>query len=164
MIITNARLHSLKPKLRFYKGSNLVYGVPEVCNHHKQPSKGILRKRCSENMQKIYRRSPIHPCQSVISVKLLCNLIEITIWHGCSLFQIIFSKEHLWRNVSECREPAAMVLARIMTKNLSWFSHSTETSSHLHYHQKQWKNSIVNNFTHVTFLIFSMQVNTVTWK
>ena len=24
----------------------------------KQPSKGILRKRCSENIQKIYRRTP----------------------------------------------------------------------------------------------------------
>ena len=25
-----------------------------------------------------------HPCQSVISVKLLCNFIEITLWRGCS--------------------------------------------------------------------------------
>ena len=25
-----------------------------------------------------------HPCRSVISIKLLCNLIEITLRHGCS--------------------------------------------------------------------------------
>ena len=25
-----------------------------------------------------------HPCQSVISIKLLWNFIEITLWHGCS--------------------------------------------------------------------------------
>ena len=25
-----------------------------------------------------------HPCQSAISVKLLCNFIEITLQHGCS--------------------------------------------------------------------------------
>ena len=24
------------------------------------------------------------PCQSVISIKLRCNFIEITLWHGCS--------------------------------------------------------------------------------
>ena len=24
-----------------------------------------------------------HPCQSVISIKMLCNFIEITLWHGC---------------------------------------------------------------------------------
>ena len=25
-----------------------------------------------------------HPCQNVISIKLLCNFIEITLQHGCS--------------------------------------------------------------------------------
>ena len=28
----------------------------------KQPSKGVLRKRCSENMQRIYRRVPMPMC------------------------------------------------------------------------------------------------------
>ena len=28
----------------------------------KQPSRGVLRKRCSENMQKIYRRAPMSKC------------------------------------------------------------------------------------------------------
>ena len=36
----------------------------------KQPSGGVLRKRCSKNMQQIYRRDP---CRSVISIKLHWN-------------------------------------------------------------------------------------------
>ena len=38
-------------------------------------------KRCFENMQQIYRRTPI---RSAISIKLLCNFTEIALWHGCS--------------------------------------------------------------------------------
>ena len=39
-----------------------------------------------------------HPCRSLISIKLLCNFIEITLWHKCSpvnllhVFGIAFSK------------------------------------------------------------------------
>ena len=39
-----------------------------------------------------------HPCGSVISVKLLCNFIEIALWHGCSpvnllhIFRTLFSR------------------------------------------------------------------------
>ena len=29
----------------------------------KQPSRGVLRKRCSENMQQIYRRTPMSKCE-----------------------------------------------------------------------------------------------------
>ena len=38
--------------------------------------KGIL-KTCSKFTVE-------HPCQSVISIMLICNFIEITLWHGCS--------------------------------------------------------------------------------
>ena len=44
----------------------------------KQPSRGVLRKRCSENMQQIYRRTPVP------KYDLLCNFIEIALRHGCS--------------------------------------------------------------------------------
>ena len=41
----------------------------------KQPSRGVQRKRRSENMQQIYRRTPMAEC----------NLnIEIALSHGCS--------------------------------------------------------------------------------
>ena len=42
-------------------------------NRQKQPSRGVLRERCSKNMQQIYRRTPMQS-----------NFIEITLQHGCS--------------------------------------------------------------------------------
>ena len=39
-----------------------------------------------------------HPCQSLVSIKLLCKFIEIALWHRCSplnlmhIFRISFSK------------------------------------------------------------------------
>ena len=38
----------------------------------KQSSRGVLKNRCYENMQQIYRG---HSCRSVISINLLCNFI-----------------------------------------------------------------------------------------
>ena len=46
-------------------------------------------------------------CQSLISIKLLCNFIEITLRHGCfpvnllHIFWTPFSKEHFWVAASE---------------------------------------------------------------
>ena len=34
-----------------------------------------------------------HPCRSAISIKLLCNFIEITLWHGCSPVNLL----HIFR-------------------------------------------------------------------
>ena len=53
-----------------------------MCLLETQPSRGVLRTRCSENMQQIYRKE--HPYRSTISIKLLCNFIEIALWHGRS--------------------------------------------------------------------------------
>ena len=36
--------------------------VVKVTNIQKQPSRGVLRKSCSENMQEIYRRTPMPKC------------------------------------------------------------------------------------------------------
>ena len=47
----------------------------------KKPSRGVLKKRCSENMQQICRE---HSCRSMISIKLQSNFMEITLQHGCS--------------------------------------------------------------------------------
>ena len=60
----------------------------------KQPSRGILKKSCSENMQQIYRRTPI---RSVISIKLLCNFTEIALRHGCSPLNLlhILNTQHI---------------------------------------------------------------------
>ena len=56
----------------------------------KQPSRGALRKRCSENMQQIFRRALM---PSVISIKLQSNSIEITLQYGCSPVNLL----HIFR-------------------------------------------------------------------
>ena len=40
----------------------------------KQPSRGIFRKRCSENMQQIYRRTPMPKCDFSNVAKHLLKL------------------------------------------------------------------------------------------
>ena len=47
----------------------------------KQPSRRVLRKKCSENMQQIYRRRPIRKCGFKT---FQSNFIEIALRHGCS--------------------------------------------------------------------------------
>ena len=44
--------------------------------------KGVL-KICSKSTGE-------HPCRSVISMKLLCNFIEITFWHGYSPLDLLY--------------------------------------------------------------------------
>ena len=71
--------------------------------------KGVL-KICSKSTAE-------HPCRSVISIKLLCNVIEITLQHGCSpvnllhifsfVFAIfyhffIFSPNETFKNYEKC--------------------------------------------------------------
>ena len=41
---------------------------------HKQLSRGLLRKRCSENIQQIYRRTPIMKCDyNKVAMRLCCS-------------------------------------------------------------------------------------------
>ena len=60
----------------------------------KQPPRGVPWKRCSENMQQIYRRTLMPKCDF--------NFIEITFQHGCSpvnllhIFRISFLKNTSW--------------------------------------------------------------------
>ena len=49
--------------------------------YQKQPSRGVLIKKCSEICSKFTWE---HPCQCVISIKLLSNFIEFTLQHGRS--------------------------------------------------------------------------------
>ena len=49
-----------------------------------------------------------HPCQSAISIKLLCNFIEIALWHGCSsvnllhIFRTSFLRKTYWWLLLKC--------------------------------------------------------------
>ena len=54
-------------EIAFGKFGNFVYRTEQ-----KQPSRGVLRKRCSENMQQIYRRIPMPKCDFNKFAKQLC--------------------------------------------------------------------------------------------
>ena len=73
-----------------FRGGEMVHWKQMGYYIQKQPSKGALWKRYSESMQQFYRRTR---CRSVISIKLLCNFIEITFRHGCSPVNLL----HIFR-------------------------------------------------------------------
>ena len=55
-----------------------------------QPSRYVLRKNCSENMQQIYRRTPIPKCDFN---KVASNFIETALRDGCSPVNLL----HIFR-------------------------------------------------------------------
>ena len=63
-------------------------------NLQKQPPRGVLKKRYSENIQQVYRRTPM-PKENThaISIKLFYNFIEIALRHGCSPVNLL----HIFR-------------------------------------------------------------------
>ena len=53
----------------------------------KQPSRGVIKERCSENNQQIYKKTPMPKCE-------FNNVSEqVTLWHGCSPVNLI----HIFR-------------------------------------------------------------------
>ena len=64
-------------------------------DYQKQQPRGVLKKRCSENMQQIYRRKPLQS-----------NFIEIALRHGCSLANLL----HIFRTPFPRNTSAAWLL------------------------------------------------------
>ena len=56
----------------------------------KQPSRGVPRKKCSENMQQVYRRTPMPKCDFN---KVAHSFIDITLPHRCSSVNLL----HIFR-------------------------------------------------------------------
>ena len=95
----------------------------------KQPSRGILQKRCSEKIHQIYRRTPMPKCHfSKDAKQLYWNHIQVWVF-SCKLaayFQNTFS-----RNTS-----AGLLLENV--KHILCFLHITWTcKANLHSVQKQ---------------------------
>ena len=65
----------------------------------KQPSRGVLSKRCSEDMQQIYWGTPMPKCDFN---KVAKQLYEITLRHGCSPVNLLhISRTPFTINTSE---------------------------------------------------------------
>ena len=50
--------------LEFYIPIHITVILHSINAQQKQPSRGVLIKRCSENMQQIYRKTPVSKCDS----------------------------------------------------------------------------------------------------
>ena len=61
-----------------YRISSFVSNIEERVIVKKQSSTGVLRKRCSENMQQIYRKTPMP------KFHFNSNFIEMKLVYGCS--------------------------------------------------------------------------------
>ena len=84
-------------------GANDVARRILISDCQKQPSRGVLRKSCSENMQWIYRRTPMRKCDFIKVAKQL-YWHHTAVWvFSCKFawyFQSTFSWEHIWRAAS----------------------------------------------------------------
>ena len=78
--------------------------VTKIFVMQKEPSRGVLRKRCSENMQPIYRRTHMPKCDiNKVAKQLYWNHTSAWVF-SCkfdSYFQNTFSQEHLWVAASD---------------------------------------------------------------
>ena len=64
---------------------------PRLCFGYKvlkQIFRGVLRVK--KTLKICSKFTVEHSCQGVISIKLLCNFIEITLWHGCSPVNLLY--------------------------------------------------------------------------
>ena len=84
--------------LKFSQLNNISkFPLSYISNH----PRGVLKKRCSENIQQMYRRTPMPKCdfnKVAKQSKLQGNFIEIALRYGCSpinllhIFKIPFPK------------------------------------------------------------------------
>ena len=82
-----------------------------LLNLQKQPSRGILKKRCSEKMQQIYSRTPMP--------KLLCHFIEIALQHESSPVNLL----HIFRTTFSKNTSGQLLLnvkTRFVRKRSTW--------------------------------------------
>ena len=50
--------------IRIFPHLDWIFKSKGFCKMQTQPTRGVLRKRCSENMQQIYRRKPMPKCEN----------------------------------------------------------------------------------------------------
>ena len=91
--------------ITFHANSYVLILLIEVsaCQHQKQPFIGVLRKRCSENMQQIYKRTRTPKFDfNKAALQLYWNHTSAWVfsWKFVAYFQKTFSWENLWKDAS----------------------------------------------------------------
>ena len=80
--------------------NSLIYKHIRYCISRSSPPEVFLGK----GVLKICRKfTGEHPCRSVTSIKLFCNFIKITLWHGCSPVNLLHTfRTPSYRTPLEC--------------------------------------------------------------
>ena len=122
----------------------------------KQTSRGVLRKRSSENMHQSYRRTPL-PKRNFNKVALLCCKFA-------TYFQDNFSKEHLWTTAPDYVK--AGIWSKSVIKKLqfneknnwliSWMLSYNNFHCSLEVCWKQWNELIPNVLTATSSIILQV--------
>ena len=76
----------------------------------KQSSRGVLNKRCSENMLQVYKRTPMPKCDFN---NVASNFIGITFRHGCSPADLL----HIFRTPL-LKDTSGWLLLTTLTRHL----------------------------------------------
>ena len=93
--------------LNFVKVYWILSRYPKVIQ--KQPPRGVPKKRCSENMQQIYRRTPMQKC-------------DLQLRHGCSPVNLL----HVFRTLFTKNTSGGLLLA-ILNSISEWLLLSLQT-------------------------------------
>ena len=91
----------------------------EKCTFRSSPSEVFLGKGALKICSKF---TADHPCRSMISVKLQGNFIEITLWHGCSPFNLL----HIFRTPFYKNTSGVLLLHIIVAKTAKNLGHVVE--------------------------------------
>ena len=110
----------------------------------KQPPRGGCSKRCSENIQQTYRRTPMPKCDSI---KLLWNFIEITLRHECSPLNLLYIIRTPFSNNTSELLPLYLVNTSALLVENSYRQVATSNHSALFFLKKVW---LVINFSYVS--------------
>ena len=79
------------------------------------PSRGVLKKRCLENIPQIYRRTPMPKCDFN---KVAKQLYWIELWYGCSPVHLL----HIFRTVFPKNTSEGQLLYLLKSFiSLTWF-------------------------------------------
>ena len=102
-----------------------------IIKYQKQSPRGVPRKRCSENMQQIYKRTPMPKGdfnKAALQIYWNCFLAWVFSCMFAAYFHNTFSQEHLWVTASAYSWYIVVAAAKKAFKlnffnaNLIWFT------------------------------------------
>ena len=99
------------------------YARPRL-NLQKQPSRGVFKKTCCENIQQIDRKTPLRKCDfNKVAMELYWNHTSGRVF-SCKFaayFQNTFSEEYLWTVAFEMTAAFELKIFMFYAGNVVWF-------------------------------------------